>query len=549
MQSMTTRSSGGSFSAAKPDAQRATVRDATFAVLRRLGITTIFGNPGSTEVPLLTDFPDSFRYVLALHEGSVVGIATGYAMGRGEPALVNLHTAAGLGNAVNAIANARDCRVPLVIVVGQQDRRQLAFEPFLAGRGLERMAEDYLVWANFPARAQDLPGAIARAYHEARGGRGPALVVAPMGDWDEPADGLAAGAPEVVVRPRAIGAEELAPLVELIASSSAPAIVVGAGTASPEAWEALIELVERVQCPVWQEPFFSRPGFPHDHRLFAGHLPWQRRAMREALAGHDLVLAVGTSALRTYLFDEQIALLEPGTVVAVLTEDPAEAHRSPCRLAVVAPVAQACSALSRSLLARATRSVPPRAPTAVPDASGPADALRVGQVFAELAWQLPDDVVLVEESPSSRPELLAHLPARTPLGFVANGGGGLGFGLTGAIGLRFALPDRPVVAVLGDGSAMYTIQALWTAAHYDLGVLLIVMANGRYAVMDELARARGGAGCWPAFEAVDVACVAEGLGCASLTIRTHDELARALNEIVPTLRGRRQPVLLQVEVE
>ncbi|MEV2225888.1 thiamine pyrophosphate-binding protein [Nocardia vinacea] len=546
---MTTRPDVLSFSAGKPYARHTTVRDATFAVLRRLGITTIFGNPGSTEIPLLTDLPESFRYILALHEGSVVGIATGYAMGRGEPALVNLHTAAGLGNAINAIANARDCRVPLVIVVGQQDRRQLAFEPFLTGRGLERMAEDYLVWANFPARAQDLPGAIARAYHEARSGQGPALVVAPMGDWDEHADGLAAGAPEVVVRPRAIGAKEMAPLLELIASSSAPAIVVGAGTADPETWEALIELVERVECPVWQEPLFSRAGFPHDHRLFAGHLPWKRRSMREALAGHDLVLAVGTSALRTYLFDEQAALLEPGTVVAVLTDDPAEAHRSPCQLAVVAPIAQACGALSRSLLTRAARSVPPRVPTVMSDASSPVDALRVGQVFAELASRLPDDVVLVEESPSSRPELLAHLPARTPLGFVANGGGGLGFGLTGAIGLRFALPDRPVVAVLGDGSAMYTIQALWTAAHYDIGVLLIVMANGRYAVMDELARTRGGVGCWPAFEAVDVACVAEGLGCVSLSVRTHDELVRVLNEVAPTLRGRQQPLLLQVEVE
>ena len=141
--------------------------------MRQFGMTTIFGNPGSTEIPFLTDLPPDIRFVLGLHEGSVVGIATGYAIARGEPAFVNLHTAAGLGNAVNAIANARDCRAPLVVVVGQQDRRQLAYEPFLTGRALERLAGEYPVWATLPVRAQDVPGAIARAYHEAQAGARP----------------------------------------------------------------------------------------------------------------------------------------------------------------------------------------------------------------------------------------------------------------------------------------------------------------------------------------------------------------------------------------
>src|ERR1700704_2431165 len=154
-----------------------TVRDAVFEVMRRFGMTTIFGNPGSTEVPFLTDLPRDIRFVLGLHEGTVVGVASGYAIARGEPSFVNLHTAPGLGNAMNAIANARDGRVPLVIVVGQQDRRQVAFEPFLTGRALERMAGEYPVWSSLPIRPQDVPGAIARAYHEAAAAKGPALVV------------------------------------------------------------------------------------------------------------------------------------------------------------------------------------------------------------------------------------------------------------------------------------------------------------------------------------------------------------------------------------
>src|ERR1700729_4059610 len=129
------------------------VRDAVFDVMRRFGMTTIFGNPGSTEIPFLTGLPPDIHFVLGLHEGSVVGMATGYALARREPALVNLHTAPGLGNAINAIANARDMHAPLVVLVGQQDRRQIAYEPFLTGRALEKLAGEYPVWSTLPARA------------------------------------------------------------------------------------------------------------------------------------------------------------------------------------------------------------------------------------------------------------------------------------------------------------------------------------------------------------------------------------------------------------
>ena len=133
------------------------VREAVFEVMRRFGLCTIFGNPGSTEVPFLVGLPPDIHFVLGLHEGSVVGMATGWALARDRPALVNLHTAPGLGNAINAIANARDCRAPLIVLVGQQDRRQLAYEPFLTGRALERLAGDYPVWSSLPARAQTAP--------------------------------------------------------------------------------------------------------------------------------------------------------------------------------------------------------------------------------------------------------------------------------------------------------------------------------------------------------------------------------------------------------
>src|SRR4051812_12913688 len=179
------------------------VREATIAVWREYGLTSIFANPGSTEIKLLADLPDDFRFVLALHEGSVIGMATGWAIGRGEPALAILHTTAGLGNAVGALATARVNRAPIVVVVGQQDRRHLATQPFLAGK-LRGLAGEYPVWVDEPVRPQDVPGAIARAFHEAAPARGPALVIVPMDDWlAEAAPAGERAAPRRVSRARA----------------------------------------------------------------------------------------------------------------------------------------------------------------------------------------------------------------------------------------------------------------------------------------------------------------------------------------------------------
>jgi len=527
----------------------ATVRDATFNVMRRLGLTTIFGNPGSTEISFLAGLPGDIRFVLGLHEGSVVGIATGYALARGEPALVNLHTAAGLGNAINAIANARDCRAPLVILVGQQDRRQLAYEPFLTGRALERLAGEYPVWSSLPVQAQDVPGAIARAYHEARAARGPALVVVPMGDWEQPADPQAAGWPEQTVRATSVSPAEVGVLADLIDAAASPALVVGRGPDDREGWDAVIALAERLRCPVWQESFARRAGFPQDHPLFAGHLPWRRRLMRETLAPHDLVVAVGTNAFRLYLFDDPGPMVDEGTRVAVLTDDPAEAHRSPCDLAVIAPVTAACTVLAGEI---SQRDREPPAPLVRPPAPSPPEAgepLRPGHVLAALAQRLPPNAVVVEETPSSQPELYQRIPIRSPGGFVAGGNGGLGFGVAGSIGLRMGDPERPVLGVIGDGSSMYAIQGLWTAAHYEVGVLLIVMANGRYAVMDALARAQDAPAAWPAFQSIDIAGIARCLGCQAINVTTHAQLIETLDEVMPGLAGRREPLLVEVALD
>ncbi|MFD4410076.1 thiamine pyrophosphate-dependent enzyme [Streptomyces sp. NPDC058476] len=525
-----------------PHAPR-TVRDAAFDVLRLHGLTTLFANPGSTEVSLLTDLPEDLEFVLALHEGSVVGAATGWALAREQPALVLLHTTAGLGNAVGALATARVNRAPLVVLVGQQDRRHLSQEPFLAGR-LAGLAGDYPVRVETPARAQDVPGALGRAVHAAREGRGPALVLVPMNDWAEPAEELPVPAPTLLRRSAAADPAAVAEVADLLAEATAPALVVGAGADSAGTWSALTALAERLNCPVWQEPFGARAGFPQDHRLFAGHLPADRPRLRTTLAPYDLVLCVGAPFLRQYPY-------APGRLtdarVVVVTDDPAEAQRAPAELAVVTALPDFCDRLARRTPPRPAAAEPIRH-AAHAEPPSPGERLSPAHVLAALARRLPADTVVVEETPSSRPDLHALLPARAPLGFLSAAMGGLGFALPAAIGVRMGQPRRPVVAIVGDGSSLYQIQSLWTAVHYGVGAVFVVLANGRYAVMDKLAEQQGGKPPWPAFDEVSVAGLAESLGCPVRRITEYGDLCEALDTLVPGLPDRTEPLVLEVSV-
>jgi benzoylformate decarboxylase len=486
--------------------------------------------------------------VLGLHEGAVVGMASGYALGTGQPSFVNLHTAAGLGNAVNAIVCARDNRIPLVIVVGQQDRRQLGLGPFLTGRNLERLAGDYPVWAVQPAHSDDVPGAVARAWHEASLRRGPALVVVPVGDWDEPLGEGWPGpaAPTRVLHAPRVDLAALDELTSLLEDATSPAVVVGAGLDTREGWTAAARLAERLSCPVWQDAFASRAGFPQDHALFAGHLPWRRGELRALLGSHDLVLAVGAPAFRLYLY-EPGSLVEPGTRVVVVGDDPDEVLRSRCDLALLAPPATVCAELAVRVSQRQGTVVGVRRPES-PVPPGEGEGLHAVHVVDALAERLPADAVLVEEAPSTRPEILARIATRQPLGFVAVANGALGFGLAAAVGLRFALPDRPVVALVGDGSATYSIQALWSAVRYRVGALFVVLGNSRYAVMDELAHLHGGPGAWPSFDELEPATLAAGMGCPAERIETYEELESTLDRVLPGLHERTEPLLLDVRV-
>jgi benzoylformate decarboxylase len=393
-----------------------------------------------------------------------------------------------------------------------------------------------------------VPGAIARAHHEAVTDRGPALVIVPMDDWLAPAPAAhETQGPLRLLRSAAADPDAVRALAELLDEARAPVIVAGAGADGAAGWAAVTALAERLGCPVWQEPFGAQAGFPQDHPQFAGHLPARRARVRSALAAHDAVLVVGTAAFRQYPYEEG-PFVEPGTRVAVVTQDADEAHRSPVELAVVGDPAAVCAALAGAVAARPGPAAAGRPPLAPPPPPGDGEPLLPGHVLAALAARLPRDAVLVEETPSSRPELHARIPATQPLGFVS-ATGMLGFALPAAIGLRMALPGRPVLAVVGDGSSLYQIQALWSAARYGAGVLFVVLVNGGYAIMDRLAERSGGdGGPWPAVDAIDIGALARAQGCETVRIERLADLEARLDALLPELAGRAAPIVLEVVV-
>src|SRR5688572_20000717 len=220
-----------------------TVRETTVCLMRELGLTTIFGNPGSTELPLFLDFPDDFTYVLGLQESVVVGMADGYAAATRRAAFVNLHSAAGVGHAMGAIFTAWTNRTPLVVTAGQQARSILPFDPFLHSAQATELPKPYVKWSIEPARAEDVPLAIARAYHVAMTPpRGPVLVSVPADDWLVTTQPLARHRVSQHLRPDPALLGELGDALD---ACQRPAFVIGSAVDRDGAWGEAVALAER----------------------------------------------------------------------------------------------------------------------------------------------------------------------------------------------------------------------------------------------------------------------------------------------------------------
>jgi benzoylformate decarboxylase len=524
-----------------------TVREAAIELFRERGMTTIFGNPGSTELPMLGAFPEDFRYVLGLQEAVAVGMADGFAQASGNVTHVNLHTAPGLGNGVGAIFNARANKAPLLVTAGQQARSLITMQANLTNRDAVEVPKPFVKWSHEPPRAADVPFALAQAIHHATlPPAGPAFVSIPMDDWlaeIEPVDFSRQIARGVDGRARPDEAQ-LAALAERLRAAHSPVFVAGPDIDASGGWDAAIELAERQRLPVWASPATGggRIGFPEDHPAFQGVLPPAVAPLAEVLAGHDLVLVAGSSVF-PYYPNIPGDFLAKGTELVAITSDPDEAARAPIGDAIVADVCLTLRALLEQLSEDSRRDPPaPRDPDPAPEDGDP---LPPGTVHATLAELFPKDGIVVLESPTSTPAMRSRLRLSSPGSYYFSAGGGLGFGLSASLGVQLAQPSRQVVCVLGEGSAQYAITAFWTAAAYNIPVKFLVLRNHEYSILKWFSALESVTGA-PGLDlpGLDVAATASSYGVPGEQVSTREELRAALAQAL-TEDG---PRVVQVDV-
>ena len=523
-----------------------TVRDAFFQVCRELGLTTVFGNPGSTEETFLKEFPDDFRYVLALQEAPAVAMADVYAQATGKPALVNLHTAAGMGNALGNIESAWYNKAPLVITAGQQTREMLLVEPYLTNVQPHAIAQPFVKWAYEPARAEDVPAALMRAFAIAvQPPMGPVFLSIPMDDADKPCPRL----PEIRKVSRRIGAdaEQLAPVVEALAGARNPALIIGGAVDQSGGWENAVRLAERARSIVLAAPYEGRPGFPETHPLFHGYAIGAIGPLRDQLKEHDVVVVIGAPVFRYYPYVPG-DWLASSTKLFHISDDPAETARAPVGTSILADPGRACAVIADGL-PMVARELPAAAP-ALPAPVRGDEIATPDYLYHVIEKHRPRDSVIVHESLSSMRLLHQRIRADRPSSFFAMSSGVLGYGLPGAVGAALAEIDkgtgRKVIAIIGDGAANYVIQAIWTAKQHNLDILFVIPRNRAYNILKSFAKMLNTPGV-PGLDlpGIDFVALAKGYGCESERVSLPAELEDAIKRLI-AVPG---PYLVEVAVD
>ncbi len=509
---------------------RMTVHHATYDLLRTLGLTTVFGNPGSTEQSFLRDFPDDFTYVLGLQEASVLAMADGFAQVRRKPALVNLHTAAGTGNAMGSLVASYKANTPLIVTAGQQTREMALVDPYLNNRDATAFPQPWVKWAYEPARAEDVPAAFMQAYVVAmQPPKGPVFLSIPLDDWDKPALGPA------VVRGMsdrvAPDADRLAEFAERISRARRPLLLLGPEVDRDGGWDAGIAFAEKLKAPVYGSTLPDRVSFPENHPLAQGPLPMTIAGVNEALRGYDLVIAVGAQVFRYYPFVAGDFLPE-GTEVLQITADPHLSAIAPVGDSLVGSVRMALEQLVDMIGVPGDRTAPtPRQLPEVIDVEPATAPLTADQVYHVIRTVKPEDSALVNESTSTMAEQVSWCPTTNSDSFFSTPSGGIGWGVPAAVGI--ALGDRErgvnrhVVATIGDGSFEYSVQAIWTAAQHKLPIVFVVFRNGEYAILKSFALLEKTPHV-PGLDlpGLDIEALGKGFGLRSVTVDGTESLAK-----------------------
>jgi benzoylformate decarboxylase len=510
-------------------------------------------------------------YILCLHEGVALCMAQMYANASGKTGVVNLHVAPGLGNALGMLYNAHIGKMPMVVTAGQQDSRMLVRQPILA-HDLVAMAEPLTKWAVQLQHVEEIPVLLRRAFKVAQDPpRGPVFVALPSNVIEHEAD-LDLAQPRSSHRRTRPDPEGVAAAADLLARAASPVIICGNGVAASAAQDELVELAEALGAPVWNTLLMGALNFPTDHPQFRGELPGEYTAIRSLVGGADVVLAIGGDLFHEVFYaegspfpegcqlvqlddspweigknlptavgllaDPKFGLRELGDAVAAKMDDGARRGAAERRAALAARKQQE----SERQAQRAQKSW---------DSSpiGPA------RLMAALRASLPEDVVIYHEAITATADLLRTIPFQRPGSFFGNHGGGIGQGLPGGMGVKLANPDRPVVAIVGDGSAMYTVQSLWTAAHHGIPVVYIILNNQSYRILKfnmnryrnamQLEPGRPYPGMDFADPPLDFVQMARGMGVAGKRV-THP------NDIEPTVRealAGGAPYLIDVVLE
>ncbi|MGE0308172.1 MAG: thiamine pyrophosphate-binding protein [Acidimicrobiia bacterium] len=532
----------------KPQGAR-TGADAFIDSLVAAGARYVFGNPGTTEQAFLDALGDrdDIELVVALHEGVAVGAADGYARLTGRPAVVQLHTMCGLGNAMGMLSNADFGRSPLVVYVGGAAQRAAHTEPALGG-DLVAMAASVTRWAWEVRSVEEIPTVVARAFKVALTPPfGPVVIAVPNDLMDQACSGPIAPPTWIstTTQPDTATIDMIA--ARAIAAES-PAIVIGDGVGGPGAGAAISRLAHAIGAPVYGA-YLTQAVLPDTDSLDAGDLPlFDSAAARTRLEGHDLLLAIGVDLLRS-VFPEPGAPLPGANVIHIAATAWDLGKNQPCT-AIVADELTATELVSRAVeqsaaqvrtrarrerveqeleLARSQRRVSR-------EAARRERPLGIDGVLAQLAAVLPHDAIVFDESVSAMPAVAEWLP-RCPGAWFRSRGGGLGAGMSAPVGAALAMPNRPIVAVVGDGSMMYTNTALWTAARHRLQITWVILDNGGYRILEANTRAwrsalgspdRPFVGTDLGHPSIDIAGVATAFGVAAWRVDGAELLEPAL---------------------
>jgi len=509
---------------AKAATTSTTVKDATFSLLRAFGIKKVFGNPGSTELPFLSDWPDDIDYVLGLQEASVVGMADGYAQATRNAGFVNLHSAAGVGHALGNIFNAYRNQTPVVIIAGQQARSIMPLQAFLYSERATEFPQPYVKFSVEPARPEDVPAAIARAYYVAmQPPCGPTFVSVPVDDWARPTQPVEA---RQVSRELGPDPAAMRPLVSALSESRRPALVVGPGVDRAEAVDLMVKVAEKARAAVWASPFSARCSFPERHPQFAGFLHAAPGQLSDALREHDLVVVIGAPVF-TFHVEGHASIFDGATKLFQITDDPGAAAITPMGNSIIATMKPALAMLLE-LLPDDKRAVP--AGRTLPPAPKASDPIPAEFLLHALSVAMGPEDVLVEEVPSHRPAMQKFMPMRGQDSFYTMASGGLGYSLPAAVGMALGRSGARTVCLIGDGSAMYSIQALWTAAQRKLPLTVVVINNSGYGAMrsfSQVMQVRNVPGL--ELPGIDFVKLAEGMGCHAVRVTKSSELAAALS--------------------